>query len=182
MNYWQIFLLLVSTLLGISSLVVNESRGKLKKTFIWISLILMIIVLGISVGISLDESDEKKKDKEDITINFQSTLKKGDTTIEKINLAIDSLKIIQSNSRSIIDSLSKQIYLQQLTVRTSEELVQKNQNIFTKQNDIYNTSDRILNPLFPLWINLKIEIPFETSNLNRLIDQCAGCILGQIQI
>ena len=38
------------------------------------------------------------------------------------------------------------------------------------ENDIYNTSDRILNPLFPLWMTLKIEVPFENQKLKRLTD------------
>lgn len=170
MNYWQIILLIASTILSLFSLLVNESKGKLKKYFIVLSVFLMIISLGISVSISIDELEEKGKAKEELITNFQRTINKGDTSIQKISIAIDSLDKLQTNSRIIIDSVSKQIELQNFLIQNSKELLQRNDSILSKQSDIYNTSDRVLNPLFPLWINMKLEVPFENQPLKSYCD------------
>lgn len=163
MIYLQIIAVcLGSSLTGLSFWMENDRYKKLVRN---ISLFILLVALIVTIIITVKDEHVKEKDRTDLLTNFDKTLRKGDTSIQKINSAIDSLTSIQKTTKKIIDNNIAQLKLQNDVIDTSRKLLEKSQNLLENQAYTYDHIDRLVNPFFPINIAVTIEIPLDDPNI-----------------
>jgi hypothetical protein len=127
-----------------------------------------IAIITILIGTFLLQLFSDKKETKEQLFRYEKTITKaditirnGDTTIKKLNVAFDYIRAVQQN-------INKQLKLQQNINKQATFLAKQNKEIAIKQQSVYGNVDRLLNPIFPLSITIFFSIPFDENDVRSL--------------
>lgn len=115
-----------------------------------LSIRLLIFTFCFSIGGQIFDWHSKKEDRKKQKEDYDYSIAKLDTSINKGNNALVFLNNVKASTHLILDSVKRQLDLQSKTILVQKDLLRKNEALIAAQSQIYKNTDAALNPFFPV--------------------------------
>lgn len=172
---FQIILITVAICININSEIRDGINGGTKKQILekkqWhrkLSIRLLIFTFCFSVAGQILDWHSKKEDRKKQKENYDYSIAKLDTSINKGNNALVFLNGVKTSTKLILDSVKRQLDLQSNTILVQKDLLRKNEALVAAQHQIFKNTDAALNPFFPVTMFLDLIIVNNNERTNAL--------------
>ncbi len=160
----QLIAIALTTAIAFFAILKEDFFKKHKKKLAKASMVALSIAFLVSIYLTIEQEKEADKAENDLVTERTKAEQRANNTIAKMDVSLDSVKSIQNSAQAILSNIKQQITFQEELNTTANSLAKKNQQIIESQREIYKNTERVVNPLFPLNIEISFEKPFAKAN------------------
>lgn len=156
----QLLCIVVTTALGYIAILSDKPFTKSKKRYSIFAIILLTVAFAGSGLIAKKQYEKERESFADEEKEREKAALRARSTMAKIDVTLNEIKAVQRAANVILDSTKEQLAKQDESNLISMELIRKNEKLLRAQLEVFDNTERALNPIFPMNANITVSIPF----------------------